>query len=272
MFSILESIIEHKRGHIERQREILSSAQIIDAAKSAPPVRGFAKALKESLDQEIYGLIAEIKKASPSKGVIREDFDPPALASQYATGGATCLSILTDRPYFQGSDQFLRQARDACNLPVLRKDFIIDEYQIAESRALGSDCILLIMAILNDREIFELANAAYSLDMDVLFEVHNAKELLRTIPLKPKLIGINNRNLSNFDVDLSVTEVLAPLAPRDAIIISESGLTSAGQLARMSAAGVNCFLIGESLMRAKDVARATKDLIDPKLITTRSNA
>lgn len=263
MADILEKIVADKRAHVERRRQLVSDAQILHSAKAAPPVRGFASALGNAVRGGNYGLIAEIKKASPSKGLIREDFDPPALAAQYAAGGATCLSVLTDRPYFQGSDEFLRQARDACELPVLRKDFMVDLYQIAESRALGADCVLLIMAVLDDEQAYILATAARGLDMDVLFEVHDGEELERVKVLEPRLIGINNRNLKTFDVDLATTETLAPLAPKDAIVVSESGLSSPDDLSRMSAAGVDCFLIGETLMRADDVTRATSDLLTP---------
>tara|TARA_B100000029_G_scaffold510044_1_gene600630 strand:- start:764 stop:1579 length:816 start_codon:yes stop_codon:yes gene_type:complete len=263
MSDILQQIIADKLNHIEHRRTLVSDSQILLAAKTAPAVMGFADALKGSVRGGNYGLIAEIKKASPSKGLIKEDFDPPTLAKAYADGGATCLSVLTDRPYFQGADEFLRQARDASGLPVLRKDFMIDLYQIAESRALGADCVLLIMAVLDDEAAYTLATAARGLDMDVLFEVHNSEELERIAPLDPKLVGINNRNLKTFEVDLATTEVLAPQAPEGAIVICESGLSTPQDLSRMSAAGVNCFLIGESLMRADDVARATSELLTP---------
>jgi indole-3-glycerol phosphate synthase len=263
MGDILQQIIADKRNHIERRRSQVSDSQILMAAKAAPAVLGFAGCLEKSVHEGNYGLIAEIKKASPSKGIIRENFDPPALAKAYAGGGASCLSVLTDRPYFQGADEFIKQARDVAGLPVLRKDFMVDLYQIAESRALGADCILLIMAILDDKAAYTLTTAARGLDMDVLFEVHNKEELERTEPLEPKLVGINNRNLKTFEVDLATTETLAPLAPDNAIVISESGLATPQHLSRMSAVGVNCFLIGESLMRADDVARATSELLTP---------
>ena len=263
MSDILQKIVADKRTHVERRRNLVSDGQILKAAKAAPTVRSFATALKDTVRGGNYGLIAEIKKASPSKGLIRPDFDPPALARAYAEGGATCLSVLTDRPYFQGADEFLRQSRDSANLPVLRKDFMIDLYQIAESRALGADCILLIMAILDDEQAYTLATAARGLDMDVLFEVHNAEELERVTALDPQLVGINNRNLKTFDVDLATTENLAPLVPEGAVIVSESGLSAPQDLSRMSTSGVNCFLIGESLMRADDVALATAKLLTP---------
>ena len=263
MSDILQKIVADKRVHVERRRNLVSDGQILKAAKAAPAVRGFATALKDTVRGGNYGLIAEIKKVSPSKGLIRPDFDPPALARAYADGGAACLSVLTDRPYFQGADEFLRQSRDSGGLPVLRKDFMIDLYQIAESRALGADCVLLIMAILDDEQAYTLATAARGLNMDVLLEVHDVQELERVTALDPQLVGINNRNLKTFDVDLAMTEKLAPLAPNDAVLISESGLSTPQDLSRMSAAGVNCFLIGESLMRADDVARATSELLTP---------
>jgi indole-3-glycerol phosphate synthase len=271
MSDILDKIVADKRVHVERRRGLVSDGQILMAAKAAPPVRKFANALRESVDKGQYGLIAEIKKASPSKGLIREDFDPPALARAYADGGAACLSVLTDRPYFQGADEFLRQARDAAGLPVLRKDFMIDLYQIAESRALGADCVLLIMAVLDDEQAYTLATAARGLGMDVLFEVHDVVEMERVLRLDPQLVGINNRNLKTFEVDLGTTEALAPLVPGSALVISESGLSSPQDLSRMSAAGVNCFLIGESLMRVDDVARATAGLL-ARVETTASSA
>ena len=263
MSDVLEKIIADKRVHVERQRGLVPDSQVLTAAEAAPRVRGFAEALREAMRDGNYGLIAEIKKASPSKGLIRENFDPRALARAYADGGATCLSVLTDRPYFLGADDFLGQARDAGSLPVLRKDFMIEPYQIVESRALGADCILLIMAVLDDEQADTLATTARGLEMDILFEVHDEEELERTKSLNPELVGINNRNLRTFDVDLATTENLVSHVPEDTIIISESGLSTPQDLNRMSAAGVNCFLIGESLMRADDVARATSELLTP---------
>lgn len=261
MGDILQKIVADKRVHVERRRNEVPDEAILKAARAAPPVQGFAKALRGAVAAGRYGLIAEIKKASPSKGLIRPDFDPPALARAYAEGGAACLSVLTDEPYFQGADEFLMQARDASGLPVLRKDFMIDPYQIAESRALGADCVLLIMAVLNDGQARSLSSAARELAMDVLFEVHDAEELTRVNALDPALVGINNRNLNTFDVDLATTESLAPRVREQAIVVSESGLSTPQDLTRMSAAGVDCFLIGESLMRSDDVARATSELV-----------
>ncbi|MEE2745661.1 MAG: indole-3-glycerol phosphate synthase TrpC, partial [Pseudomonadota bacterium] len=228
---------------------------------SLPPPKGFTRGLKLALKSGSFGLIAEIKKASPSRGLIREEFDPSELAKSYSLGGATCLSILTETNYFQGENKHLQDVRSATDLPLIRKDFIIDPYQVAESRAIGADCILIIMAAVSDILAGTLFKFAQDLGMDVLVEVHNRHELERSRKLNPKLLGINNRNLKTLGVDLSITEELAPNAPKDAIIVSESGINSHSDIRRISAKGVNCFLVGESLMRQTNVTKALKTLI-----------
>jgi indole-3-glycerol phosphate synthase len=258
---VLAEICAEKRAHVARCKAAQPEATLRALAAAAPPVRHFAAALEREAAAGRYGLIAEIKKASPSRGLIRADFDPTALARAYEAGGATCISVLTDAPYFQGSDDHLRAARAACALPVLRKDFILDPYQIVESRVLGADCILLIMAALDDGAAGELATAAAEFGLDVLVEVHNRAELDRALRLDAQLIGINNRNLKTLKVDLHTTEELAPRVPPGRLIVGESGIYEPEDLDRLAAAGARCFLVGESLMRAGDVAAATRRML-----------
>ena len=261
MSGVLNNICAEKRAHIARRKAEVPLAKLAILAGDQSPPRGFARTLERSVKATGVGLIAEIKRASPSKGLIREDFSPAKLARAYEAGGAACLSVLTDAPYFQGQDSHLSEARSEVNLPVLRKDFMIDPYQIVEARALGADCLLLIMAALDDEEARELEAAALDLGMDVLIEAHNAVELDRALTLRSRLIGINNRDLTTLAVDLGTTEALAPRLPDDYMVVSESGLYTGDDLARMSRVGVRCFLIGESLMRQDDVAAATRALL-----------
>lgn len=263
MRDVLQEICDVKRELVKSRKASRGMADVDAAATSATPVRGFIAALQTKVTEGGYGLIAELKKASPSKGLIREDFDPPTLADAYEQGGAACLSVLTDTPYFQGEDAYLGSARDTVALPVLRKDFMLDPYQIAESRMLGADCILLIMAALSDAQAAELEAAAHGYGMDVLVEVHDAPELDRALMLKTPLLGINNRNLKTLQVDLATTELLADRVPDDKIMVCESGLAVRADLDRMSAVGAHCFLIGESLMRHTDVTAATRSLLTP---------
>jgi indole-3-glycerol phosphate synthase len=262
MSDILAEICRVKRQHIAKRKTQFSEAQMMKRAETASPPRGFAQSLRNKIAQGQIGLIAEIKKASPSQGIIRDDFDPATLAHAYLDGGAACLSVLTDEPYFQGRDEYLEAARTAVKLPVLRKDFILDTYQIIESRALGADCILLVMAALTDAQARELQSAATELGMDVLVEVHDKAELDRALThLAPAMIGINNRNLKTLKVDLTTSELLAKHLPADILAVCESGIHAASDIARMRAAGFSCFLVGESLMRADDVTQATKLLL-----------
>jgi len=262
MADVLEKICADKRAHVAIRRAERPLEEVRDLARAASPPRGFAAALTARVEAGGYGLIAEIKKASPSKGLIRADFDPAALARAYRAGGAACLSVLTDGPYFQGSDAYLEAARSAADLPTLRKDFMVDPYQIWESRALGADCILLIMAALDDGAAAEMETLARELGMDVLIEVHDGPEMERALLLKSPLIGVNNRNLKTLDVDIAVTEALAPMLPPGRHLVSESGLHGAADLARMSKVGARRFLIGESLMRQDDVEAATRALLE----------
>jgi indole-3-glycerol phosphate synthase len=262
MSNVLAEICDVKREHIKKCKAERSEQALLAAVEHSPAPRGF----KAALARRKVGVIAEIKKASPSRGIIRADFDPPALAIAYENGGAACLSVLTDTPYFQGEDSYLAAVRNASKLPVLRKDFMLDPYQILESRALGADCILLIMAALEDAQAIELERTAHGLGLDVLIEVHDEAELDRALNhLISPLIGINNRNLKTLEVDIKVSETLARNIPKDRICVCESGIHTHQDIKRMQRTGIHSFLVGESLMRQNDVALALRKLLGTRV-------
>jgi len=257
---ILKKIIHRKTEEIVERMARVSLQEQAERAREGSPLRGFVTQIARTIEAGQSAVIAEIKKASPSKGVMRENFQPAEIAVSYERGGACCLSVLTDIDFFQGSDAYLQQARQACSLPVLRKDFIIDPYQIYEARAIGADCILLIVAVLGDAQLNELANLALHLGMDVLVEVHDAAELERVLPLNLPLIGINNRNLRTFETTLETTLSLLPQIPQDRIVVTESGIHTPADVARMRAHHVNAFLVGEAFMKAEAPGEKLREL------------
>jgi len=258
--TILDRILEHKRLEVAARRNHRSHANLLTDCKSVPATRGFTRSLVENAASGAPSIIAEIKRASPSKGLIRAEFDPPALAQSYAQGGATCLSVLTDRQFFQGADSYLQSARAAVSLPVLRKDFVVDRYQLAESRVLGADCVLLIVSALPSTQLSELYQEAHELGLDTLIEVHDREEMDQALSLSPTLIGVNNRNLRTFEVSLETSLALKSVLPDGTTLVSESGINTREDVQTLRLAGINCFLVGEAFMRADDPGRKLREM------------
>ncbi|MAV87209.1 MAG: indole-3-glycerol-phosphate synthase [Rhodospirillaceae bacterium] len=262
MTNILLEICEKKKVHIGIRKQKVSESTLLRESRFIEKPRKFIDKLAATKNLNKFGLIAEIKKASPSKGIIREYFQPKEIGKAYENGGATCLSVLTDEPYFRGSDKYLTDVKEVVGIPILRKDFIIETYQVIESKAIGADCILLIMAILDLGHAQELYDAALELGLDVLIEVHNTYEMEAALNLSPKFIGINNRDLKTFEVDLGISETLAKMVDDDVLIVSESGIYKNSDLKRLNMIGINCFLVGESLMRQNDIEVAVRKLLN----------